>query len=87
MKHTFINLLKLELKKAIKNNFFIFILLITSLFALFSAWYNIESYFYEGGFPEKGNPLPYGSSLFTYWIGAETSSLGFTLGHLGNPSE
>jgi len=58
-------------------------LIIASIFALFSAWYMIDSYFYHQlqkqnvGF--DGNTMTQGSSLFNHWIGGEASSLGYTL--------
>ncbi|WP_062105422.1 hypothetical protein [Bacillus niameyensis] len=83
MHNTFTRLLKIELKKAIKNKFFLITLLTASLFALLSAWYRIDSYFYfyHGG-PNlmiTGNPMIEASSLFNHWIGGEGFSLGFTL--------
>lgn len=82
MNNTFNGLLKLELTKAIRNKFFIITLIIASGFALFSAWYKIDSYFYfqaEKFYINTGNPMTQGSSLFNYWIGGEHSSLGFAL--------
>lgn len=83
MNHTFTRLVKIELKKAIKNKGFVTILIIAGIFALFSAWYMIDSYFYHQlqkkiiGF--GGNPMVQSSSLFNHWIGGEASSLGYTL--------
>lgn len=82
MDNRFNHLLHIELKKAIKNKFFITTLIITCLFALFSAWYKIDSYFYfkeQGSYFNTGNPMTQASSLFNHWIGGEHSSLGFTL--------
>lgn len=82
MNNTFNRLLKIELRKAINNKIFMTTLIIASLFALFSAWYKIDSYFYyieQSIYMSAGNPMTQGSSLFNHWIGGEFSSLGFTL--------
>lgn len=83
MNTIFTRLVKLELKKAIKNKSFITTLTIASTFALFSAWYMIDSYFaihqqykIHGS---NGNPMTQHFSLFNHWIGGEASSLGYTL--------
>lgn len=83
MNNTFTRLLKNELKKAIKNKFFITTLIIACVFALLSAWYKIDSYFYYRKLNQvlgsSGNPMTEGFSLFNHWIGGESISLGFTL--------
>lgn len=79
MNNSLIRLLKKELKKAIKNKFFITTLIIAILFALFSAWYKIESFLNSESYFNTGNPMTQGLSLFNHWIGGEHSSLGFTL--------
>lgn len=83
MNHILTRLVKIELKKAIKNKFFIITLIIANIFALFSALYMIESYFdvkhqikiHGAG----GNPMTQSFSLFNHWIGGESQSLGYTV--------
>lgn len=82
MNNGFSRLLKIELKKATNNRVFFTTLIIASLFALFSAWYKIDSYYYfqdQSIYVNSGNPMTQSSSLYNHWIGAEFSSLGFTL--------
>ncbi|MFD2655602.1 hypothetical protein [Gracilibacillus thailandensis] len=82
MNKTFIRLLQLELNKALTNKFFITTMIIASIFTLLSAWYMIDTYIYtnaHSAMNSQGNPLPYNATLYKYWIGGETSSLGFTL--------
>ncbi|HHU18987.1 MAG TPA: hypothetical protein GXZ58_01845 [Bacilli bacterium] len=81
MTSTFKQLLKVELAKALKNKFFITTLIIALLFALFSAWYMIDLYFYSlrGLSRMGGNQMIQALSLFNHWIGGEATSLGFTL--------
>lgn len=82
MNNIFTRLLKIELRKAINNKFFITTLIIASLFALLSAWYMIDSYFYQQKLNQmygSGNPMTQGTSLFNHWIGGEATSLGSTL--------
>ncbi|SDZ68273.1 hypothetical protein SAMN05421736_13321 [Evansella caseinilytica] len=80
MTNPFIRLLKMETSKAIKNKFFLTTLIIASILALLSAWYMIDSYFYFRDMEkilgtDYGNPQPYGSSLYTHWLGGEFESL------------
>ena len=79
----FRNLLKMECKKSIRNKFFYVALGAGLLFALLSAWYNIDSYFYwdqeSARYNIGGNPMDQASGLFNRWIGGESISLGFTL--------
>lgn len=83
MNNTFTRLLKIELKKAIKNKFFMTTLVIASIFALLSAWYMIDLHYYQQYIAQSldpnGNPMSQASSLYTHWIGGEATSLGFTL--------
>ncbi|UOQ83740.1 hypothetical protein [Gracilibacillus salinarum] len=82
MNKTLTRLLQLELKKALTNKFFSITLSIASIFTLLSAWYMIDTYYQTNtalSMNAQGNPLPYNRTLYKYWIGGETSSLGFTL--------
>ncbi|MBM7542280.1 hypothetical protein [Amphibacillus cookii] len=83
MHKTFVHLIKIELKKAIKNKFFVTTLMVGSIFALFSAWYMIDSYaafeHQNKVYTNNGNPMIQQFSLFNHWIGGEAFSLGYTL--------
>ncbi|MCJ7839334.1 hypothetical protein MUB24_00130 [Lederbergia sp. NSJ-179] len=83
MNNTFPRLLRVELRKAINNKIFFTTLIIASLFALLSAWYMIDSYFYfqrqNRILGTSGNPMTEGFSLYNHWIGGEGTSLGSTL--------
>lgn len=80
MKKTFSRLLAIEIKKAIKNKFFIATLGIATTFSLFSAWYMIDHYRFQTFLSSiDGNPMTNASSLYNHWIGGEAMSLGFTL--------
>jgi hypothetical protein len=83
------NLLKTELRKALKNKFFIFSVLLGMFFVIISAFYVLRVYYSELGtigiinqIKEKGiqqNPIIEGTTLYNSWIGGEGLSLGYTL--------
>lgn len=77
----FKRLLKMELKKAFKNRFFLTAFCVGMLFSTLSAVYNIQRYDYaqEMYLMTGGNPMVQSSTLYNHWIGGEGVSLGSTL--------
>lgn len=77
----FDRLLKMELKKAFKNCFFLTAFCVGMLFSILSAVYNIQRYddTQRMYLMMGGNPMVQASTLYNHWIGGEGVSLGSTL--------
>lgn len=80
-------ILKIEIKKALTNKFFLITLLFATAVALLSAAYMVDNYAYEkemnamvedfGG--KQINPELPAATLFNHWIGGEKISLMFSV--------
>lgn len=82
MQYSFGRLLRMECRKAIGNKFFKIAFGAALCFALLSAWYCIDSYFFSRQQAEQygsGNPMLQVETLYNTWIGGEGMSLGFSL--------
>lgn len=79
----FQNMIKMECRKSMRNKFFYVALGVGLLFALLSALYNIDAYFFsqkeKAGFSVDVNPMNQISGLYNRWIGGESFSMGFVL--------
>lgn len=83
------NLLKTELRKALKNKFFVFSVLLGLIFVIISAFYVLRGYYSDNGIlaglsriEEEGiqqETTLEGTTLYNSWIGGEGFSLGYTL--------
>ncbi len=83
------NLLRIELRKSLRNRFFLFALFVGLLFVLLSACSRLSQEFSESGFRafvdrqlESGvidRPIVPASTLYNNWIGGEITSVGFSM--------
>ena len=79
MKKCFTRMLKTELYKAFHNNYFRISLLFGCSCALFSGAFKIRNYAKLKADMEiiSGNPMWQMASLYNYWIGGESGTLGY----------